>query len=153
MLREKINDAMKVAMKAKEMETLGTIRMVMAKLKDLDIAARTAESRDGIKDEQILTMLQGMIKQRRESIALYEKGNRADLAAKEAAEITVIERFLPQQMDEAAIKDAISAAIASTGAASIKDMGKVMGELKKAYTGQMDFAAAGVLVKETLSNS
>ncbi|MDX9689391.1 MAG: GatB/YqeY domain-containing protein [Proteobacteria bacterium] len=151
MLREKINDAMKEAMKAKEMETLGTIRMVMAKLKDLDIAARTADSREGIKEEQILTMLQGMIKQRRESIALYEKGNRADLAAKEAAEIIVIERFLPQQMDEAAIKAAITDAISATGASSIKDMGKVMGELKKAYTGQMDFASAGTLVKGILS--
>lgn len=149
-LRTDINEAMKAAMRAKDDKALGTIRMVMAKLKDMDIAARPSGNTDGITDDQILSMMQGMIKQRRESIALYEKGGRADLVAQEQAEIAVIERFLPAQMDEAATKDAITKAIAATGASSIKDMGKVMGELKKAYTGQMDFALAGTLVKGML---
>lgn len=150
MLREDITNAMKDAMRAKDEATLGAVRMIMAKLKDADIAARPSGKTDGIGDDQILTLLQGMIKQRRESVELYEKGNRKDLADKEKAEIAVIERFLPKQMDEAAIKEAVQKAIAATGAASIKDMGKVMGELKKAYTGEMDFAAAGLVVKGLL---
>ncbi len=151
MIRDDITNAMKAAMLAKDSASLGTIRMIMAKLKDMDIAARTADKKDGIADDQILSMLQGMIKQRRESIALYEKGGRADLVAQETAEIAVIERFLPQQMDAAAMKAAIEKAVAATGAATIKDMGKVMGELKKLYTGQMDFAAAGAMVKDALN--
>jgi uncharacterized protein YqeY len=150
MLRAEITAALKTAMLAKEERAVATIRMIMAKLKDLDIAARPKGNADGIKDDEILSMLQGMIKQRRESIALYEKGNRADLVKQESEEIAVIERFLPAQMDEAAIKSAIDAAVTASGAASIKDMGKVMAELKKAYTGQMDFAQAGALVKARL---
>ncbi|MDD2326324.1 MAG: GatB/YqeY domain-containing protein [Alphaproteobacteria bacterium] len=150
MLRDELKDALKTAMLAKEEKAVGTIRMIMAKMKDQDIAARPSGNTDGINDEQILSMMQGMIKQRRESIELYKKGNRQDLVDQESAEIAIIERFLPQQMDEAAIKDAVAKAIAATGAASIKDMGKVMGELKKAYTGQMDFAAAGAVVKGLL---
>ena len=150
MLRDELKDALKTAMLAKEEKAVGTIRMIMAKMKDQDIAARPSGNADGINDEQILSMMQGMIKQRRESIELYKKGNRQDLVEQESAEIAIIERFLPQQMDEAAIKDAVTKAIAATGAASIKDMGKVMGELKKAYTGQMDFAAAGAVVKGLL---
>lgn len=151
MLRTQIQEAMKDAMRAKDERTLGTTRMILAKMKDLDIAARPSGNTDGIGDAEISSMLQGMIKQRRESIALYEKGNRADLVKQESDEITVIERFLPQQMDEAAIKTAIQAAVAATGASSIKDMGKVMAELKKTYAGQMDFALAGGLVKAQLS--
>lgn len=150
MLREDFNAALKTAMIAKDANTVAALRLVMAKLKDLDIAARPKGITDGISDSEILSMLQGMVKQRRESIALYEKGGRADLAAQESQEIAVIERFLPQQMDEAAMKAAIAAAIAKTGASSIKDMGKVMAELKAAHTGQMDFAAAGGLVKTML---
>jgi uncharacterized protein len=150
MLREELTEAMKTAMRAKDDKALGTIRMVLAKLKDQDIAARPSGNTTGISDDQILSMMQGMIKQRRESIALYKQGNRQDLVDQESAEITVIERFLPQQMDEAATKEAIAKAIAATGAASIKDMGKVMGELKKTYTGQMDFALAGSVVKGLL---
>lgn len=150
MLRKQLTDALKTAMLAKDEKSTAAIRMIMAKLKDQDIAARPSGNTDGISDEQILSMMQGMIKQRRESIEMYKKGNRPDLVDQENGEILVIERFLPKQMDEAAIKDAVAKAIASTGAASIKDMGKVMGELKKAYTGQMDFAAAGGVVKSLL---
>jgi uncharacterized protein YqeY len=151
MLRTEINEAMKAAMRAHDEATLGAVRMVMAKLKDCDIAARPKGNMDGISDAEIATMLQGMVKQRRESAELYEKGGRPELAEKEKAEIAVIERFLPKQMSEAEAAAAIAKAIAATGAASIKDMGKVMAELKKAYAGQMDFAQAGGLVKAKLS--
>lgn len=150
MLREDITNAMKNAMRAKDDATLGAVRMIMAKLKDSDIAARPSGNANGISDEQILSLLQGMIKQRRESIEMYKKGNRQDLADKEQAEIAVIERFLPKQMDEAAVEEAVKKAIAATGAAGIKDMGKVMGALKKDYAGQMDFSAAGAAVKKAL---
>lgn len=151
MLRDKLNDAMKDAMRARDTAALGTIRLILAKLKEVDIAARTEANREGVADDRILSMLQGMIKQRNESIVLYEKGNRADLADKEKAEITVIERFLPQQMDEAAVEAAIREAIAETGAASIKDMGKVVGQLKAKYAGQIDFSKASAAVKKALS--
>lgn len=150
MLREDITNAMKDAMRAKDEATLGAVRMIMAKLKDADIAARPSGNANGISDEQILSLMQGMIKQRRESIEMYKQGKRQDLADKEQAEIAVIERFLPKQMDAAAIEDAVKKAVAATGAAGIKDMGKVMGALKKDYTGQMDFAAAGAIVKKAL---
>jgi uncharacterized protein len=151
MLREKLNEAMKEAMRARDQAALGTIRLILAKLKDVDIAARTEASREGVADDKILSMMQGMIKQRNESIVLYEKGNRADLADKEKAEIVVIERFLPQQMDEAAVAAAVKDAIASAGATSIKDMGGVMAALKGKYAGQMDFAKASAAVKKALS--
>jgi len=150
MLREDITNAMKDAMRAHDEATLSAVRMLMAKLKDADIAARPSGNMAGIGDEQILSLMQGMVKQRRESIDLYKKGNRPDLADKEQAEIVVIERFMPKQMDEDAIKEAATKAVAATGAASIKDMGKVMGALKKDYAGQMDFAAAGAIIKGLL---
>lgn len=150
MLRNTLNEAMKDAMRAKDTKTLGAVRLILAKLKDMDIAARPSGNTEGISDEQICSMMQGMIKQRRESVEMYKKGNRQDLVDQESGEIAVIERFLPQQMDETAIKAAVSKAIADTGAASIKDMGKVMGALKAAYAGQMDFAAAGGVVKGLL---
>lgn len=150
MLRDKLNDAMKDAMRARDTAALGTIRLILAKLKEVDIAARTEANREGVADDRILSMLQGMIKQRNESVVLYEKGNRADLADKEKAEIAVIERFLPQQMDEAAVDAAIREAIAATGATSIKDMGKVVGQLKAKYAGQIDFSKASAAVKKAL---
>jgi len=150
MLRDKLNEAMKDAMRARDTAALGTIRLILAKLKEVDIAARTEANREGVADDRILSMLQGMIKQRNESVALYEKGNRADLAEKEKAEIAVIDRFLPQQMDEAAVEAAIREAIAATGAASIKDMGKVVGQLKAKYAGQIDFSKASAAVKKAL---
>jgi uncharacterized protein len=151
MLRDKLNEAMKEAMRARDPAALGTIRLILAKLKDVDIAARTEASREGVADDKILSMLQGMIKQRNESIALYEKGARQDLADKEKAEIAVIERFLPQQMDEAAVEAAVKEAVASTGAKSVKDMGGVMAALKTKYAGQMDFAKASAAVKKVLA--
>jgi len=151
MLRDKLNDAMKDAMRARDQAALGTIRLILAKLKDVDIAARTEASREGVAEDKILSMMQGMIKQRNESIALYEKGNRPDLADKERAEIAVIERFLPQQLDEAAVAAAVREAIAAAGATSVKDMGGVMAALKGKFAGQMDFAKASAAVKKALA--
>ena len=151
MLREKLNEAMKDAMRARETAALGTIRLILAKLKDVDIAARTGTSREGVSHDKILSMLQGMIKQRNESITLFVQGNRPELADKEKAEIAVIERFLPQQMDEAAVDAAVRQAIADAGATTIKDMGGVMAQLKTKYAGQMDFARASAAVKKALS--
>jgi hypothetical protein len=151
MLRDKLSEALKDAMRARDMVSVGTIRLVLAKLKEVDIASRTEANREGVADDKILSMMQGMIKQRNESIVLYEKGNRADLADKEKAEIVVIERFLPQQMDEAAVQAAVTEAIATAGATSIKDMGGVMAALKAKYAGQMDFAKASAAVKKTLA--
>jgi uncharacterized protein YqeY len=150
MLREQITEAMKDAMRAREAETLSTVRMILAGIKDKDIAARPAGNASGIGDPEILSLLQAMVKQRRESVALYRQGGRDDLVAKEEAEIAVIERFLPAQMDAAATDAAIAAAIAESGAASIKDMGKVMAALKAKYSGQMDFSTVGPAVKAKL---
>jgi uncharacterized protein YqeY len=151
MLREKLNEGLKEAMRARDMGTVGAIRLILAKLKEVDIAARTETSREGVADDRILSMLQSMIKQRNESVVLYEKGNRPDLADKEKAEIAVIERFLPQQMDEASVATAVAEAIAAIGAKSVKDMGGVMAALKAKYAGQMDFAKASATVKKALS--
>ena len=151
MLRDKLNDAMKEAMRARDQAALGTIRLILAKLKDVDIAARTEANREGVAEDKILSMLQGMIKQRNESIVLYEKGNRADLADKEKAEIVVIERFLPTQMDEAAVDAAVREAVTAAGATTVKDLGGVMAALKAKYAGQMDFAKASAAVKKALT--
>ncbi|HEY6984115.1 GatB/YqeY domain-containing protein [Reyranella sp.] len=150
MLRDQLNEALKEAMRARDTNAVGTIRLILAKLKEVDIAARTEANREGVADDRILSMLQGMIKQRNESITLYEKGNRADLADKEKAEIDVIHRFLPKQMDEAAVEAAVKEAIASSGAKSIRDMGGIMAALKAKYAGQMDFAKASTAVKKML---
>ena len=151
MLRDQLNEALKEAMRARDMGAVGTIRLILAKLKEVDIAQRTEANREVVGDDRILSMLQGMIKQRNESIQLYEKGNRPDLADKEKAEIAVIQRFLPKQMDDAAVEAAVKDAIASAGARSIKDMGGVMAALKAKYAGQMDFAKASAVVKKTLA--
>ncbi len=153
MLRENLNEALKDAMRARDMTTVGAVRLILAKLKEVDIAARTEASREGVADDRILSMLQGMIKQRNESVVLYEKGGRPELADKEKAEIAVIERFLPKQMDEAAVAAAVAEAMASTGAKTVKDMGGVMAALKAKYAGQMDFAKASAAVKKALSPS
>ena len=150
MLRTKINDALKEAMRAKEERTVSTIRLINSRMKDLDIAARPKGNTEGINDEEVASMMQAMIKQRRESITLYERGNRPDLVKQESDEITVIERFLPQQMSEPDVMNAIAQIIQETGAKDVKDMGKVMAELKKRYVGQMDFAQASALVKSQL---
>jgi uncharacterized protein YqeY len=150
-LRQQFTDALKKAMLEKDERTVATVRLIMAKLKDQDIAARPKGITDGIKDDEISSMMQGMIKQRRESIELYKQGKRDDLVKQESEEIAVIERFLPKQMGEAEMKAAIAKIVADTGATSVKDMGKVMAELKKTYAGQMDFAQASALVKGQLA--
>ena len=150
MLRDRLNTELKEAMKARDEATVSTLRMVNAAIKDKDIAARPAGNADGIGEPEIMSLLQTMVKQRRESVTMYQQGNRADLVAKEEAEIAVIERYLPAQMDAAAMEAAVAAAIAEAGALSVKDMGKVMGVLKGKYAGQMDFGAVGPLVKSKL---
>ncbi len=151
MLRSRLSDALKVAMKAKESLTVATIRLTLAALKDRDIAARSKGNMDGVPEDEILSLLQSMIKQRRESVEMYEKGGRQDLAEKEAAEIEIITSFLPEQLDAAAVAAAIDDVIAEAGAASLKDMGKVMGLLKDRYAGRMDFSRASASIKEKLS--
>jgi len=150
MLREAITERMKTALRAKDTRTLSTVRLIMAALKDRDIAARSDGERPQIPDSEIQRLLQSMVKQRRESIALYEKGNRPELARQEGEEISVIESFLPQQMDDAGIEAAAKTAIAETGAAGIKDMGKVMGVLREQHAGVLDMAKAGAVVKRLL---
>jgi uncharacterized protein len=136
-------------MKAGEKGRLGAIRLIQAALKDKDIEARGA-GKEPLSDEEILALLQKMVKQRQESITMYEQGGRAELAQQERDEVTVISSYLPQQMDEAETKAAIEAAIAETGAASMKDMGKVVAALRAKYAGRMDFAKASGLVKDLL---
>jgi uncharacterized protein YqeY len=150
-LRAQLTDAMKEAMKAKDTKRLATVRLVLAALKDRDIAARTETSKELIGDDEILTLLAKMIKQREESATAFDAGNRPEMAAGERGEIDVIRTFMPAQMDEAAMKDAVSKVIAETGAASVKDMGKVMAVLKERYAGQMDFSKASAATKEALS--
>ena len=150
-LRAKLNDAMKEAMKAKDAQRLATVRLVLAALKDRDIAARSETSKDLVGDDDILTLLAKMIKQREESAAVYRQGGRPELAEKEDAEIAVIRTFMPRQMDETEMKAAVQAVIAETGAASIKDMGKVMAVLKERFAGQMDFSRASAATKDALS--
>ena len=150
-LRERFTDQMKEAMKAKDQRRLSTLRMVLAAIKDRDIAARTETSREGVSDDDILTLLTKMIKQREESAATYDTGNRPELASAERDEIAVIREFMPMQLSDAESRAAVEAVIAEVGGASIKDMGKVMAALKERYSGQLDFAKAGAVVKEILS--
>jgi uncharacterized protein len=150
MLRARFTAEMKEAMKAGEKDKLATIRMIQAALKDKDIEARGL-GKEAVSDEEILALLQKMIKQRTESAGVYEQGGRPELAANERAEIAIIQGFLPQQMDEAETKAAIEAAIAETGAAGPKDMGKVIGALKGKFAGRMDFGRASGLVKDALA--
>jgi len=151
MLREKITEALKNAMRAKEETALSTIRMMNAaiKQKDIDVARPRGDERIG--DEEILNLLQSLIKSRRESAELYKQGNRQDLVDKENAEITVIERFLPKQMTADEAKAAVKEVVASIGASGVKDMGKVMAALKSQYAGQLDMSKASAIVKEVLS--
>ncbi len=151
MLRTRLNDALKQAMLAKNQRAVSTVRLILAALKDRDIAARSRGVTDGIEEAEILSMLQTMIKQRNESIGLYEQGGRLELAEQEREEIAVIEGFLPRQMSEEEVRAAVQEAVADTGASCIKDMGKVMAELKARHAGRMDFAKAGGVVKQRLS--
>ncbi len=149
-LRARLNDELKISMKAKDPRATSTLRLILAALKDRDIAARDRGVTDGIGEDEIVEMMQKMVRQRRESIDLYEKGNRQELAQQEAEEIAVIERFLPKQLSDDEMREAVESTIAEIGASSIKDMGKVMGALKASYAGRMDFGKAGGLVKQKL---
>ena len=151
MLRDEIKNTLVEAMKNKDAAKVNTLRLVQAAIKQKDIDARMKGVTDGIDDSALLSLLQGMIKQRKESIEMYKKGNREDLVAHEQAEIDVIQSFLPKQMDEAAMTEAIKAVISETGSSSIKDMGKVMGALRAKYAGQMDFGAASGVIKTLLA--
>ena len=150
-LRAQLTDAMKEAMKAKDAKRLATVRLILAALKDRDIAARSETNKDLVSDDDILTVLAKMIKQREESATAFDAGNRPEMAQNERDDITVIRTFMPAQMDEAAMKDAVAKVIAESGAASIKDMGKVMAVLKEHYAGQMDFSKASAATKDALS--
>ena len=150
-LRETINDSVKEAMKAKDAKRLGTLRLINAAIKDRDIAARTADSRELSGDDDLLGLLAKMIKQREDSVAAFVTGNRPELAQNERDEIAIIREFMPKQMSADETKTAIAAVIAEVGAASIKDMGKVMAALKERFAGQMDFGKASAGVKEALT--
>ena len=153
MLRNSIPEALRVALKQQDKRCISTVRLIMAALKDRDIAARGKGDTEGISDDEILQMLQTMVKQRRESIQMYEDGGRKELAEQEAKEITIIERFLPQQLDEEQINLIVEKTINEIRADSLKDMGHIMSELRNNYAGQMDFSKASGLVKQKLSNS
>lgn len=150
MLRQQLNDALKTAMLAKDSRTVSTVRLILAALKDRDIAARSRGVTDGINDDEITLMLSSMIKQRRESISLYEQGGRLELAQQEQEEIDIIHRFLPRQLSEAEMAEAVAAVVTEIGAGGIKDMGRVMAALKERYAGQMDFTKASGAVKKAL---
>ncbi|MGR3493538.1 MAG: GatB/YqeY domain-containing protein [Shimia sp.] len=149
-LRDRISAGLKEAMKAKDAERLGTLRLINAAIKDRDIAARADDGAASVDDAAVLAILGKMVKQRQESARAYEEGGRLELAEKERSEIGVIEEYLPRQLSEEEVSAAIDTAIAETGAESIRDMGKVIGALKGRYTGQMDFGRAGPMVKAKL---
>jgi uncharacterized protein YqeY len=149
-LRQELNQSLKEAMKAKDRSATSTIRLILAALKDRDIAARTQGSDEKLSDDQILEVLQKMVRQRRDSIEMYAKGGRQDLVDREAREIEIIEGFLPKPLSDSEAKDAVREVISELGASSLKEMGRVMGELKQRYPGRMDFSKASAIVKEAL---
>jgi uncharacterized protein len=149
-IRDDINNALKGAMKAKDERRVSTLRLVNASLKNADIEAR-GQGKEPLADDGVLGVLQKMIKQRNESAELYDKGGRMELAQQEREEIAIISAYLPKQMSEDEVKAAIAQAVKDTGAAGMKDMGKVIGALRGKYAGKMDFARASALVKATLS--
>jgi uncharacterized protein YqeY len=150
MLRVQLNDALKQAVRDKDTVSVTTVRLILAALKERDIAARGEGNTDGVDDGEIQALLQSMVKQRRESIDMYTKGNRPELAAQEAAEIEVIERFLPKQMDDGEIEAAVRDTVSDLGATCLKDMGRTMAALREKYSGQMDFGKAGGVAKKLL---
>ncbi len=151
MLRQTISDSLKTAMKAKDERATSTYRMILAAMKERDIEARAKGNAQGIGDAEVMSLLQNLIKQRRDSVALYEKGGRADLAAKENAEIAIIQKLLPEQLDEAGTAKVVKDLVAELDARSIKDMGRVMAALRERYAGKVDMAKAGPIVKQHLS--
>ncbi|TXH37234.1 MAG: GatB/YqeY domain-containing protein [Rhodospirillaceae bacterium] len=150
MLRQRLNDDLKTAMKSRDQAATSALRLVLAALKDRDIAARSRGVTDGIDEAEIVEMLQKMVKQRNESIVLYKQGNRQELADQEQGEIDIIERYLPKKMSDAESDAAVDQLVTELGAASIKDMGRVMAALKERFAGRMDFAKAGARVKQKL---
>ncbi len=150
-MREKVNAALKQAMKDKATMRLATLRLINAAIKDRDIAERGNGNDEGVGDTEVLAILGKMVKQRQESARQYEEAGRLDLSERERAEIEIIEDFLPRKLSDDEVTEAISEAISEVGASSIRDMGKVMGALKAQYTGQMDFGAVGPKVKDQLS--
>ena len=152
-MRDEINAALKQAMKDKNSNRLSTLRLISAAIKDRDIAARSDGNDARVSDEEVLAILVKMVKQRQESARVYEEGNRLALSERELSEIVIIEEFLPRQLSAEKTEAVIAQAIADTGAESIRDMGKVMGILKSKYTGQIDFGAAGALVKAALTKN
>jgi uncharacterized protein YqeY len=150
LLRDRLQTALKEAMKAKEAARLSTLRLINAAIKDREIAVRGEEGADEVGEADILQIMGKMVKQRQESAKAYEEGGRLELAEKELAEIAVIQEFLPRQLGPDEVAAALDAAVAETGATSIRDVGKVMAALKARYTGQMDFGAVGALVKARL---
>ena len=150
-MQERFTEALKEAVKSQDKIRVSTLRLITAAIKDRDIAARSADSGDGVSDDQILDILAKMVKQRQEAATTYEEAGRLELAEQERAEILVIEEFLPTQLSEDEVASAVASAITEIGAESLKDMGKVMGALKSKYAGQMDFGKASGLVKQQLS--
>lgn len=150
MLRDDVGEALKVAMKAKDQAATSTLRMILAAIKDRDIAARGQGAASPVGDAEVVKVLQAMVKQRQESIELYRKGARQDLVDKETQEIAVIQRFLPEQMSAAEMEKAVAEAARELGAASLKDMGRTMALLRERHGGRMDFAQAGAQLKKLL---
>jgi uncharacterized protein YqeY len=151
MLRNELNDALKNALRNKDQRCVATIRLILAALKDRDICARGRGNTEGIDDTEILDMLQSMIKQRRDSISMYEQGGRCELAEREQEEIEIIRRFMPEQLGEDDVRGAVTEIIAELEASSLKDMGRVMASLKERYSGRMDFSQASAVVKDNLA--
>ena len=150
MVRTRLKDALKAAQKEKDKCSISTLRLIIAALKDRDFAARGKGTMDGIDEDEVLCLLQSMVSQRRESIEINEKGGRMELAQREAEEIAVIERILPEQLTADEISEAIQGVIDEVGAANLKEIGKVMGAVKERYAGRMDFGKASAIVKSRL---
>jgi len=150
MLRQTITDSLKNAMKARDERMTSTLRMILAGMKERDIEARAKGNKDGIGDAEIMSLMRNMIKQRRDSVDMYVKGGRTDLADKENAEIAILQGLLPQQLDDAALAKVVKDLVAELGATSVKDMGKVMAALKERHAGSIDMGKAGAVVKQNL---
>ncbi|MEZ5829805.1 MAG: GatB/YqeY domain-containing protein [Dongiaceae bacterium] len=150
MLRQRLNDDLKAAMKSRDQRATSALRLILAALKDRDIAARERGITNGVDEPEIIDLLQKMVRQRQESIAMYQKAGRQELVDQEQGEINIIERYLPKKMSEGETNAAVAAVVSELGASSIKDMGKVMATLKERYAGRMDFAKVGQQVKQKL---
>lgn len=151
MLREEFESALRTAMKARNQKRVSTLRMILSVLKEREIAKRGGEGPSGLDEAEISSLLAKMIRQREESAAMYEQGGRPELAAAEREEIAIVGEFLPRQMNDQEMRTAVENAVAQTGTASMKDMGKVMAVLKARHAGRMDFSRAGAVVKDILA--